>query len=100
VQWSVTGGYYTPRLVGTLHLKDAGNEWGRMHIEYFDGSGGYLYTAHSNEHQAPDNGHHAWSVNLSPPTPMQIVQVKVCTEISSNGSSYSQVDCTGKLLMN
>jgi hypothetical protein len=100
VQWSIDSGYYTPTLVGALHLHDAKNEWGRMHIEYYDGAGNYMYTAHSTAHEAPDNDHYAWSVNLKPPTLMQIVQVKVCTEISSNGSSYSQVDCTGKLLMN
>jgi len=100
VQWSIDSGYYTPTLVGTLHLRDANNKWGRMHIDYYDGAGGYMYTAHSTPHEASNNDHHSWSVNLAPPTLMQIVQVRVCTEISSNGSSYSQVDCTGRLLMN
>jgi hypothetical protein len=99
VNWSVTGGYYTPELVGTLHLNNAKNEWGRMHIDYYDGAGTLLYTEHSAEHKATDNMHHQWSVNLSPSTPMQIVQARVCTEISNNGSNYSQVDCTGRLYM-
>jgi hypothetical protein len=100
VNWSIDSGFYTPTLVGTLHLNNAKGDWGRMHIEYYDGAGGYLYTAHSTAHEALDNMHHQWSVNLAPPTLQQIVQVKVCTELSTNGgSSYSQVDCTGKLLM-
>jgi hypothetical protein len=44
VQWSVVNGYYTPRSVGTLHLNNARNQWGRMHIDYYDGAGTYLYT--------------------------------------------------------
>ncbi len=100
VQWSVVGGFYTPQLVGTLHLNNAKNDWGRMHIDYYDGGGNYLYTEHSTPHKATDNAHHDWSVNLSPSTPLQIVQVHVCTEISTNGgASYSQIDCTGRLYM-
>src|SRR3954471_4048099 len=41
VNWSVTGGFYTPTLVGTLHLDNARNKWGRMHIDYYDGAGNY-----------------------------------------------------------
>jgi hypothetical protein len=99
VQWSVTGGFYTPTLVGTLHLNNARNEWGRMHIDYYDGGGTLLYTEHSTAHFASDNNHHQWSVNLLPSTPMQIVQARVCTEMSGNGVNFSQVDCTGRLYL-
>ena len=71
-----------------------------MHIDYYDGAGTYLYTRHGGAVTPPDNGHEDWSVDLSPSTPMQIVQVRVCTEMSNDGVNFSQVDCTGRLYMN
>jgi hypothetical protein len=100
VNWSIDSGYYTPTLVGTLHLNNARHKWGRMHIDYYDGAGGYIDTEHSVAHEAPDGSHHQWSVNLKPSPLRQIVQVHVCTEISDDGTHWSQVDCTGRLLMN
>ena len=48
VNWSIDRRYYTPTLVGTLHLNNARHKWGRMHIDYYDdGPGGYIDTEHS-----------------------------------------------------
>jgi hypothetical protein len=98
VQWDIVSGFYTPRLIGTLHLDGVSGQYGRMHISYWDGGGGYIDTRHGGIVRAPDNGHHSWSVDLSPLNLRQITEVRVCTEISSNGVNFSQVDCTTKYL--
>jgi hypothetical protein len=98
VEWDIVSGFYTPRLVGTLHLDGAAGKYGRMHISYWDGGGAHIGTAHSITRYAATNSHYSWSVNLSPANLMQITEVHVCTEISSNGTSFSQVDCTTKYL--
>jgi hypothetical protein len=54
VNWSIDSGYYTPTLVGTLHLNNARHKWGRMHIDYYDGAGGYIDTEHSTPHESPE----------------------------------------------
>jgi hypothetical protein len=100
VTWSVVGGFYTPRLVGTLHLDNADDVYARMHLDYYDGAGGYLYTQHGGTVQASGMGHQSWSVNISPSTPLQIVRVRVCTETSTDGVNFSQQGCTGQLIMN
>jgi hypothetical protein len=84
------------RLIGTLHLDNASGKYARMHISYWDGGGGYLYTRHGGIVHVTDNQHHHWSVDLSPTTLLQITEVHVCTEISDDGVNFSQVDCTTK----
>jgi hypothetical protein len=98
VEWDIVGGFYTPRLTGTLHLDGASGKYARMHIAYYDGGGGYIDTRHGGIVRAPDNGHHDWSVDLSPITLAQITEVEVCTEISNNGVSFTQVDCKTRYL--
>lgn len=98
VECDIVSGYYTPRLIGTLHLDGVSGQYGRMHISYWDGGGGYIDTRHSTTRRAPDNGHHHWSVDLSPVNLMQITEVHVCTEISNDGVNFSQVDCATRYL--
>jgi hypothetical protein len=98
VQWDIVGGFYTPRLIGTLHLDGVSGQYGRMHISYWDGGGGYIDTRHGGIVRAPDDHHHHWSVDLSPVNLMQITEVHVCTEISDDGVNFSQVDCTTRYL--
>lgn len=93
VQWSLDDGFYTPRLVGTLHINNASGKFVRMHMGYYDSAGGHLYTDHSVKLHASDNKHDSMPVILSPSTPMQIFEVRVCTEISDDGDNFSQVDC-------
>jgi hypothetical protein len=98
VEWDIVSGFYTPRLTGTLHLDGASGQYARMHISYWDGGGGYIDTRHGGIVQAPDNGHHDWSVDLSPLNLAQITEVHVCTEISNNGVNFTQVDCKTRYL--
>jgi hypothetical protein len=97
--WTIDSGFYTPHLTGTLHLWDAPNKYARMHISYWDGGGNRIDTRHGGIVQAPnDNNHHSWSVDLSPLTLMQIVEAHVCTELSSDGIIFPQVDCKTYIL--
>jgi hypothetical protein len=96
--WSIVNGFYTPRLTGTLHLKDAAGKYARMHISYWDGGGGHIATRHGGIVQASGNGHQSWSVDLSPTTLSQIVEAHVCTELSDNGVDFPQVSCETYIL--
>jgi hypothetical protein len=91
--WSIVSGFYTPRLTGTLHMKDAAGKYARMHISYWDGGGGHIATRHGGIVQAVGNGHQSWSVDLSPITLSQIVEAHVCTELSDDRVNFPQVSC-------
>jgi hypothetical protein len=91
--WRVVDGFYTPRLTGTLHMEDADGKFARMHVSYWGGGGNLLYTRHGGIVEASGNSHQAWSVDLSPTTPLQIVEAHVCTELSENGVDFPQVSC-------
>ena len=99
VKWDIVSGYYTPRLMGTLSMNGANGKYARMHISYWDGGGNLLYTRHGGIVQAPNNGLNTWSVDLSPTTLMQITEVHVCTELSSNGVDFPQVDCSSPIYL-
>jgi hypothetical protein len=91
--WSIVDGFYTPRLTGTLHMKDADGKFARMHISYWDGGGGHIATRHGGIVEASGNGHQSWSVDLSPVTLSQIVEAHVCTELSDDRIDFPQVSC-------
>jgi hypothetical protein len=95
--WSITDGFYTPRLIGTLHLNNASGKFARMHISYLNGGDGLIDVRHGGIVRSDDNDHHSWSVDLSPlDDPGQITEVHICTEISDDGINFSQVSCTTK----
>jgi hypothetical protein len=71
VEWDVDGGFYTPRLVGTLHLSGVSGQFGRMHVSYWAG-GTHTEIRHSTSLHAPDNGHYERQVNLLPLLDWQI----------------------------
>ena len=98
VVWDVVAGYYTPRLIGTIHLDGAAGKYARMHISYWDGGGAYMYTRHGGTVHASDNLHHHWSVDLSPSPLMQITEAHVCTEISTDNVHFDTVDCVTEYL--
>ena len=98
VNWSVTHRYYTPELTGYLYLHNAKGKYARMHIGYFDGAGGLIDVHHGGIVHATDDDLHAWSVDLWPETLYQIVEVEVCTEISDDGSAFTQVNCQTEYL--
>jgi len=92
VQWSVDDGFYTPRLIGYLHLDGASGKYARMHISYWY-AGEHIDTRHGGTVRASDNHHHAWSVDLAPVNQVHITEAHVCTEISDDGDTFSQVAC-------
>ena len=51
-------------LYGTLHLNNVAQQWGRMHVGWFDPAGNLLEIHHSPSHKAIDNAHHEWYVDF------------------------------------
>jgi hypothetical protein len=98
LKWSVVNGFYTPELIGTIHLDDAKGKYARMHVSYWDGGGNLISTRHGGIVHATDNKHHGWSVDLSPINQSQIVEAHVCTELSDDGVNFPQVACEVYLL--
>ena len=99
VEWDIIDGFYTPRLVGTIHLDNASGKYARMHISYWSGGDELIDIRHSRTRQAPNNNHHSWPVDVSPQTLMQITEVHVCLEISNNGVDFTQPDCTNAIYL-
>ena len=99
VQWDIVNGFYTPRLVGTLHMDHASGKYARMHISYWSGGDELIDIRHGGTVHVTDNDHHAWSVDLSPVNLFQITEVHVCTEISSDGVNFSQPDCSNAIYL-
>jgi hypothetical protein len=98
VEWDVDGGFYTPRLVGTLHLDGVSGQYGRMHVSYWAG-GTHIETRHSTSRRAPDdNGHQEWAVDLPPLVDWQLDEVHVCTELSDNNVDFEIVQCKTRYL--
>ncbi|HEX5100340.1 MAG TPA: hypothetical protein VFV94_12610 [Polyangiaceae bacterium] len=96
--WRVVDGFYTPRLVGTMHLDNASGMYARMHVSHWDGGGNLISTEHSGTKRASGMGHQSWSIDLTPLTLRQIVEVHVCTELSNDGVSFWQDACKTYLL--
>lgn len=96
--WRVVDGYYTPELVGTLHLENANGMYARMHVSHWDGGGNLISTQHGGIVRASGNMHQAWSVNLTPQNLSQIVEAHVCTELSNDGVTFWQDACKSYLL--
>ncbi len=97
VGWSILCGFYTPRLIGTLHLDGDAGQYGRMHISFW-AAGHLVETRHSTTRYAPDKRHYHWSVDLAPVNPSQITEVHVCTETSDNGINFGTVSCKTRFL--
>ena len=96
--WRVVDGFYTPHLVGTLHLDGANGMYGRMHVSHWDGGGNLISTQHGGIVRASGMGHQSWSVDLTPQNLSQIVEAHVCTELSNDGVSFWQVACESYIL--
>jgi hypothetical protein len=98
VEWDIVDGFYTPRLVGTLHLDGVAGQYGRMHVSYW-ANGTRIETRHSTSRRAPDdNRHQEWAVDLSPLTDWQLDEVHVCTELSDNNVDFEIVQCKTRYL--
>jgi hypothetical protein len=96
--WRVVDGFYTPRLVGTMHLDNASGMYARMHVSHWDGGGSLISTEHSGTKRASGMGHQSWPIDLTPLTLKQIVEVHVCTELSNDGVTFWQDACESYLL--
>jgi hypothetical protein len=97
VEWAIVDGFYTPRLIGTLHLDGVSGKFGRMHISYWSG-GELIDIRHGQTRHATDDGHWHWPVDISPANPAQITEVHVCTEISDDGVDFGTVNCKTRLI--
>jgi hypothetical protein len=91
--WMVLDGYYTPHLVGTMHVEDAHGKYARMHVSHWDGGGNLISTEHSGIKTVNGDSHQSWSIDLTPINPSQIVEAHVCTELSDDGVNFPQVTC-------
>jgi hypothetical protein len=96
--WRVVDGYYTPRLVGTMHLDNADGMYARMHVSHWDGGGNLISTEHSGTKHVSGNGHQTWSIDMTPLNLSQIVEAHVCTELSNDGVTFWQDACKSYLL--
>jgi len=96
--WRVVDGFYTPRLVGTMHLDNANGMYARMHVSHWDGGGNLISTEHSGTKQASGMGHQSWPIDMTPLNLKQIVEVHVCTELSNDGVTFWQDACKTYLL--
>jgi len=96
--WRVVDGFYTPHLVGTLHLDGANGMYGRMHVSHWDGGGNLISTQHGGIVRASGMGHQSWPVDLTPQNLSQIVEAHVCTELSNDGVNFWQVACESYIL--
>ena len=94
LQLTNSNGIVTPVLLGTLHLDNVSQQWGRMHIGYFDPGGNLLEIHHGGSVKAIDNAHHKWNVILAPlPGRADLYEVEVCTELSGDNVSFDRIGC-------
>ena len=78
--------------MGTLHLDGQSAGFGRMRVGYWTG-GTRVAIGHGGTVRAPDDDHQPFSVDISSPVGVHATEVRVCTEISSNGVDFQTVDC-------
>jgi hypothetical protein len=88
--WVVENGSVTPKLTGTLHLKNV-STCARLRMHYLNGST-LLTSRHGGAVCAPDNDHHTWSVNLSPYSDIAITSVIVSIESQNTAGAWEAVD--------
>ncbi len=66
IAWTWSEGRLTPRLTGTLHLNNVAGACARLRLEYTSNQLDEMAVEFGGKVCAPDNGHHAWDVDLSP----------------------------------
>jgi hypothetical protein len=87
IYWGLTGGVVTPILTGAIHLNNSSGVCARMNLRYLTEGGTFLTARAGGTVCAGDNGHHSWSVDLSPYSSDRIGQVKVQLQtLAANGS--------------
>jgi hypothetical protein len=92
--WDRSNGRVNPLLSGTIHLDNVSQEWGRIHMGYFDPGGNLLVTYHSTSHKAIDNAHHEFAVDFPRRPPRaDLAAVEICTELSGNNVTFNRIRC-------
>lgn len=91
VEWLVDDNDLTPHVTGILHLAGVNDVCARMRIDYYTSGTVHLTNRSGGTVCAPDNGRHAWSVDLDPYTSNKIGKVKVSIEVQLPDGTYSIV---------
>ena len=79
LKWVLNNGALTPRLQGTLHLKNVNDLCARMRMDFYNGTT-LLKQKRGGIVCAPDAGHHSYRVDLRPYTDIRITKVIVRIE--------------------
>ncbi len=77
--WVLQNGALTPRLKGTLHLRNVDNVCARMRMDFYNGNA-LLKRKRGGTVCAPDSAHHSYAVDLRPYTDIRITKVIVVIE--------------------
>lgn len=89
VAWDLRAGNVTPRLTGYLHLNNSSGVCARMRIRYLTETGSFLIAKTGGEVCADDNGHHQWSVDLSPYDSNKIGKVEIQLQTQGSNGSWN-----------
>lgn len=87
--WGLDGGVVEPHLTGTLHLNNSSGVCARMNLRYLTQSGVFVTKKHGGEKCASDNGHHSYSIDLSPYDSNKIGKVKVQLQTQGSNGSWN-----------
>ena len=92
--WTSGNGVVNHFLYGTLHLNNVAQQWGRMHVGWFDPAGNLLEIHHSPSHKAIDNAHHEWYVDFpAAQGRSDLSEVEICTELSGDNVTFDRIGC-------
>jgi hypothetical protein len=94
VKWSVVCGFYTPELIGHIHLNNASGKYARMRLGYLGVAKKYAKKpSYSRTQYAADDKHYSWPVHLLPYKQVNIFKARVCTMISDDGEDFDEEEC-------
>jgi len=87
MSWGLDEAQVEPDLDGAIHLNNSSGVCARMNLRYLTEGGAFLTERAGGTVCAPDNGHHVFTVNLSPYDSNKIGQVTVQLQtLSANGN--------------
>lgn len=91
--WVLDNGALTPRLRGTLHLKNVRDICARMRMDFYNGNT-FLKRKRGGKVCAPDDGHHSYRVDFRPYTDIRTTKVIVMIESRTAGGWLPTVSDT------
>jgi hypothetical protein len=98
VRWTVECGFFSARVQGTLHLDESSGLYGQVGVS-FRSYGEEVEARYSPAYRATSNGHHQWSVDLSPTVDgVHITDVVICTYRSVDAVVFTGADCKTRFL--